>query len=102
MKGEQERRREIKKEEGEQWGTNPKVEQPKGTYTSTVIASSLAKKVENASTAGSNRTCSNGRSREDKHSDGKPSTEGRIFLKEPICYECGQKGEQQLLCMWRF
>ena len=102
MKGEQERRREIKKEEGEQWDTNPKIEQPRGTHTSTVMASSLAKEVGNASTTGSNRTCSNGRSREDKHSDGKPSIEGRIFLKEPICHECRQKREQELLCMWRF
>jgi len=53
------------------------------------MASGLAKEAGVASTAGSYRTCSNGRSREDKHGDGDPSTEGRVSSKEPIHYGCG-------------
>jgi len=52
------------------------------------MASGLAKEAGDALTAGSHRTCSDGRSREDKYSDGNPSTEGRVFSKEPICYGC--------------
>jgi len=53
------------------------------------MASGLAKEAGDTSTAGSHRTCSDGRSREDKCGDGNPSTEGRVSLKEPICYGCG-------------
>ena len=88
MKEEQERRREIKKEEGEQWGTNPKVKQPKGTHTSTVMASSLAKEAGDASTAGSHGTYSNEKCKEDECSDGKPLTESRVSFKEPIHHGC--------------
>jgi len=48
------------------------------------MASSLAKKVGDAPTAGSNGTCSNGRSGENECGDGKPSTEGRVSSKKPI------------------
>jgi len=53
------------------------------------MASGLAKETRATSTVGSNRTCSNGRSRKDKHSYGDPLTEDRISSKEPICYGCG-------------
>jgi len=53
------------------------------------MASSLAKEAEDASTAGSNRVCSNGRCGKDKHSYGDPLTEDRVSSKEPICYGCG-------------
>jgi len=53
------------------------------------MASGLAKKAGNASTASSYRTCSNGRSRENKCSNGKtPTARGRVSLKEPICHGC--------------
>ena len=51
--------------------------------------------------AGDNRACSNGRSREDDHGNGNPSTEGKVPSKKPICYGCRQKRESELLCMWR-
>jgi len=54
----------------------------------------LAKKAEDASTAGSYRICSNGRSREDKCGNGEtPTARGKVPSKEPICYGCGQKGK---------
>jgi len=53
------------------------------------MASGLAKEAGDASIADSHRTCSDGRSREDKCGNGNPSTEGRVFSKEPICYGCG-------------
>ena len=55
------------------------------------MASDLAKEAGIASTVGNNRACPDGRSGEDKYGNGNPSTEGRVFSKEPICYECGQK-----------
>jgi len=67
----------------------------------TVIVSSLAKEVGDTLTAGSNRTCSDGRSGENKCGDGEPSTEGRVSSKEPICHGYKQEDEQELLCMWR-
>jgi len=50
----------------------------------------LAKEVGVASTADSNRTCSNGRYGENKCNNGKiPIARGRVSSKEPICYGCG-------------
>jgi len=49
----------------------------------------LAKEAEDISTAGSHRTCSNGRCRKDKYSYSNPSTEDRVSSKEPIHYGCG-------------
>ena len=46
--------------------------QCRGTIATITIASSLAKEAEGASTVGSNRTCSNRRSREDKYSNSAP------------------------------
>jgi len=57
------------------------------------MTSSLAKEAGVASTAGSNRTCSNGRCEKDKHSHDDLSTEDRVSLKKPIYYGCRQKGE---------
>jgi len=41
-------------------------------------ASNLAKETEGDSTAGSNRTCSDGRSREDKCGNNTPQSEGKV------------------------
>jgi len=88
LEREQERRRETKREEGEQWGTDPKVELLGSTQVNTVTASSLAKEAGDVSTAGFNRTCSNGRSRKNECSDGKSSIEDRVSSKKPIYYGC--------------
>jgi len=48
------------------------------------MASSLAKETRDASTVGFHGTCSNGRSEENKCSDGEPLTEGRAFSKKLI------------------
>jgi len=54
------------------------------------MVSSLAKEAEVASTAGSNRTCSNEKSRKNQCGDGKTlTTRGRVLSKELICYGCG-------------
>jgi len=57
------------------------------------MTSSLAQEAGDALTAGFHSACSNGRSGKDEYGDGKPSTEGRVSSKEPICYGCRQKGE---------
>jgi len=49
----------------------------------------LAKEAENTLTAGSNRICSDERSRENNRGNGVPSTEGRSCSKKPICHRCG-------------
>jgi len=52
----------------------------------------LAKEAGDASTAGSHRTCSNGRSRKDKCGNGEILTaRGRVSSKELICHGCGQE-----------
>jgi len=51
------------------------------------MTSSMAKKARSASTVGSNRTCPDGRSRKNKHSNGILSTESRRCLMKPICNE---------------
>jgi len=53
------------------------------------MALGLVKEAGVASTVGSNRTCSDRRSREDKYGNGNLSTEGKVSLKEPICYGYG-------------
>jgi len=58
-----------------------------------VQESNYTREARDVSTVGSNSACSNRRSRENKHGDGKPLTEGRISLKKPICHRYGQKGE---------
>jgi len=88
LEREQERREEAERKEG-QWGTSFKVEQSKGIWAIIAMASSLAKKARVASTVSSNRTCSDGRCRENKCGYGNPSTENRIFSKEPIYYGYG-------------
>jgi len=57
------------------------------------MASGLAKKTGVASTAGSNRVCSNRRCEKNKYSHGNPLIEDWVSSKEPICYECGQEGK---------
>ena len=54
-------------------------------------ASSLAKKAESASTAGINRTGSNGKSRKDEYGNGMPSTKGRVCATKSLCHGGGQK-----------
>jgi len=49
------------------------------------MTSSIAKKARSASIVGSNRTCPDGRSRKNKHSNDIPSTESRRCLMKPIC-----------------
>jgi len=66
------------------------------------MASSLAKEIGDTSTVDSHRTCSNRRSGENKCSNDKPSTEGRISLEKPIHHGYRQKDEQELLHIWRF
>jgi len=51
-----------------------------------VIASSLAKEAENASTAGFNGTCSNEGGGKNECSDSTPSTEGMVCTMKPICH----------------
>jgi len=71
-------------------GTSSKVKSVRGTWAIIATASGLAKKAEVVSTAGSNRTCSNGRSGKDKCGDGEtPTARCRVSSKEPICYGCG-------------
>ena len=70
-------------------GTGSKVELARGTRANIAMASDLAKEAGVASTAGPNRTCSNGRSGKDKCGDSNLSTEGRVSSKEPICYGHG-------------
>jgi len=61
----------------------------RGIWTIIATASSLAKEVEVASTAGPNRTCSNRRCGEDKCGNGEtPTARDRASSKEPICYGC--------------
>jgi len=93
LEGKQERRREVERKEGEQRDTGFKVKQSGGIQANTVMASSLAKEAGDALIVGSNRICSNGRSRENKCGDGKLSTEGRVSSKEPTCYGCGQESK---------
>jgi len=81
LKGEQERGRVTKRKEEEQWGTSFQAEQPGDTETNIAMTISMAKKAGNASTADDNRTCSDGRSKENKGCNGASST-------KPICYGC--------------
>jgi len=79
----------TERKEGDKWGTGSKVKSARGTWAIIAMASGLAKEAEDTSTAGSYRTCSNGRSREDKCGNGEtPTARGRVSSKAPICYEC--------------
>jgi len=61
LEGEQKRREEVERKKGEQQDTSSKAEQLRGTWVIIAMALSLAKEAGVASTAGSNRTCSNRR-----------------------------------------
>jgi len=50
----------------------------------TVMASSMAKEARNTSTAGTDKTYSNRRSKENKCSDDMPSTEGKVCTMKSI------------------
>ncbi len=54
----------------------------------------------NAFSAGNNRACSNGESREDKCGNGMTIAENRVGAIQPICYRSRQR--EKLLCLWRF
>ena len=75
--------------------TDSKVKQCRSTITIVATASSLAKKTENLLIAGTNKACSNGRSRENKCEDGMLKSAGRVYTSEPICNRCRQ--EKKLL-----
>jgi len=80
----------TERKEGDKWGTGSKVKSARGTWAIIAMASSLAKEVGDTSTVGSYRTCSNGRSRKDKCSNGKtPTARGRVSSKKLIHYGCG-------------
>jgi len=49
----------------------------------------MAEKARNASTKGSNRTCTNERSRENKCNNSMFSTEDKRGSMKPICNGCG-------------
>ena len=66
---------------------SPKAKQPRGTVIATTT--SLAKEAGDVSLAGSNSAYSNGRSGENKHSNGAPLTEGRVCSTQPICHGGG-------------
>ena len=71
--------------------------QTAGIETSNVMATNVAEEARNALSAGDNRACSDGESREDKCSNDMSSTESRVCLKKPICYRHGQEREKELL-----
>jgi len=70
------KRKQKRREEAEgvkkQWDTSSKGEPWKSTTATMDMAPSLAKEAGDASAAGNNRACSNGRSGENKCSDGVP------------------------------
>jgi len=71
LEKEQEGRGKIEKQTRAE-ATGSKVKQCRGTQATNAMVSSLTKETEGALTAGSNRTCSNGRSRENKYSNDMP------------------------------
>jgi len=48
----------------------------------------MVEEAGNVSSAGDNRVCSNGGSREDRGGNDIPSIESRVCSKESICYGC--------------
>ena len=52
------------------------------------------------SSAGDNRACSNGGSREDKCGDNTTAAEDRVGAMQPICH--GGRQREELLYLWRF
>jgi len=57
-----------------------------GTRVMITLAPSVVQEVENP-TVDTGRTCSNGRSEENKHSHSKPESVGRVCASvQPICY----------------
>ena len=71
--------------------------QTAGTKTGNATTVNVAEEARNTPLAGNNRACSNGRNREDKCSNDAFSTNNRICLKKPICYEHKQEGGKELL-----
>jgi len=88
LEREQARRGEIKGVKRKQ-DTSPKVEQYRGTIATIAKASSLAKEAGGALAAGSSRTCSNGGSRKNEHSNGVLSAEGMVCSIQSICHGGG-------------
>ena len=69
-----------------------------GVETDNATTISVAKET-NAFSAGNNRACSNGESREDECGDGMATAENRVGTMQLICHG-GRQGEE-LLCLWR-
>ena len=82
LKGEYERRGKTERmtRTGE---SSPK--KTRDAITSNAMTTSVAKKVENASTASNNRAYSNGGSGEDRGGNGMLSTKDRGCSKKPLC-----------------
>ena len=57
-----------------------------GAEIDNVMTLSVAEKVRSALSAGDHRARSNGRSRENKCSNGIPTAESRVGAMQPICY----------------
>ena len=67
--------------------TNSKVKQSRDTIVTNTIASSLAEETRGPLTVDSDRTCSDRRSRKNKHSNGIPKSIGRVCASaRPICH----------------
>ena len=69
--------------------TGSKVRQYRDTTAAVATASSLAKKMRDSSIADSNRTCSNRRSRKNKHGNSISKSVGRVYTMQPSCNGCG-------------
>ena len=69
-----------------------------GAETDNATTISVAKET-NTFSAGNNRACSDGGSREDECGDGMATAENRVGTMQLICHRGGQ-GEE-LLCLWR-
>ena len=98
LKREQKRAKKAERQK-EEWDTSSKDKQPGGIEANIAKTSSLAKETEDASIAGSNRTCSNRRSRENKCRNDDPLTESRVW--KLIYHGCRQEEEQELLQLQR-
>ena len=61
----------------------------RGTRASIAMASNLTKEIGDASAAGFHGVYTDRRGRENKCSNGEPSTENRVSTKEPICHGYG-------------
>jgi len=96
LKEKQERRGEIKREK-----ENRKRSSETGAKIEYAITTSVAEKA-NASSAGNNRACSDGRDQKDEYSSSERfrAEDGGSSKKRPLCY--GNRQREKLLCLWGF